>query len=269
MVSESESLPLDLTDNWNPLDKTASITLSNTNKTADRTDDISDSSGQPWGAVRSVIGHAGGKWYFEMIVSEQAGFSSLGITRADIPLEDDPNSLENNGEVGTPGIFNSPLDGDVEADMDGVTTVLANVNLDDLFVGCAVDLDANLIWYKVEGHDWNGNPAADPTTGVGGLDMAFARDLEGEQIMHVFAGLGNGAGSSSAPGENTGSAIVNLTGDPGWNLAKPAGFRPWNSEGFTEAVSESATATASESPTASEPALVGPTRKAICTTITG
>jgi hypothetical protein len=80
----------------------------------------------------------------------------------------------------------------------------------DDIVAVAVDLDARLIWFKlVAGPDfdpdfcfWNGDPANDPATGVGGLDISgvagallpvaafggFQPDIPGNAITANFCG---------------------------------------------------------------------------------
>lgn len=76
----------------------------------------------------------------------------------------------------------------------------------------AVDLDAKLVWLKVEGKNWNGDATANPATGVGGISYALAGAL--------FPGMGFFSGTASD------QARMNF-GQSAFVSSIPAGFAAW------------------------------------------
>jgi hypothetical protein len=75
-------------------------------------------------------------------------------------------------------------------------------------VGIAVDVTNQLIWFQTAGGAWNGDPTADPATGVGGCSFA---GLSGDLYM-IY--------SSTSPGEHV---TANFGATP-FTEAVPAGF---------------------------------------------
>jgi len=77
----------------------------------------------------------------------------------------------------------------------------------------AIDLDARLMWRRASAAvDWNGNPSADPVTGVGGTDIS---SLVGDVYFAVST-------STHLNGPATANfGATPLTADP------PYGYRPW------------------------------------------
>jgi hypothetical protein len=75
---------------WNPADKSASITLSNVDRTATRNTSTANANAM----VRSVVGKSSGKWYVEMEMEIAPNFDLMGIAKSSTAL----------GPVSGPGI---------------------------------------------------------------------------------------------------------------------------------------------------------------------
>jgi hypothetical protein len=144
--------------NWNPGDKSSSITLSNSNLTATGT--------AGFAGVRAVSGHSSGKYYFELTVTTWANASTaVGIALSTANLGNFPI-----GSVGSAIVYNS-----------GIVWV-NNVNMGNSpmgnfpngsIIGIAADFTASLIWFRVApAGNWNGSATANPATGTGGISIA-------------------------------------------------------------------------------------------------
>jgi len=79
-------------------------------------------------------------------------------------------------------------------------------------LGMAVDLTAKLIWWRINGGIWNGDPTANPATGVGGFSIAAYTGA-----VHYLI----------ASGDLTCVSTVNF-GATAFAAAAPAGFSPWD-----------------------------------------
>lgn len=189
---------------WNPSDLT-NITLSGGNLTA-------TSTGQ--GAVRSIAAVAAGKVYFELT------FTSGGTqSQTACGLANGAASLATSITTGVGCIL-----------CNGNGTVVINnttgIGAIGTFAGggtlcAAVDMGAQLVWLRNGGAGtWNANPAANPTTGVGGFSFS---GLTGS----LFAYSGGTTGSASPVTGNFGATAF-------------AGAVP---SGFTAGLSTSAQAT--------------------------
>ena len=149
-------------DAWNAGDKSANITLSNSDKTATT---VSGAVG-----VRSTTTHlneTAGKYYAEFSLENgiPGGIVAVGInnltsavntiTGASCYLRTDSGNIYANNVIIT-----------------DITTGYSIVNGD---VACiAWDSGAERIWFRINGTDWNGNPAEDPATNTGGINCSFA-----------------------------------------------------------------------------------------------
>ena len=150
----------------NPLDKSASIVLSNSNLTATSVGAVSQS-------VRSSIGYSTGSYYFEVTANTLTNDFAIGISTSAYTLSA---VLQLGGEIGTgvgyycvspPQSIYTGLANTVPAS----TGTGADVNEDVL--SCAVNFTTHLIWFsspvmRKEGFTWNNVSGANPATGVGG-----------------------------------------------------------------------------------------------------
>lgn len=150
-------------DAWNPSDKNASITLSNSNRTA------SWSSGGTY-AARGVTSKSSGKWYFEVTHTSSGGDAWVGVATSAQALNAYPDGsstalaiyLEFGNVVG-------PATATYSAVTDGTAAMIA------------LDADNNKVWFG-SGGTWfaSGNPA----TNSGGLTRPSG-------TLFIFCG-GNG-----------------------------------------------------------------------------
>lgn len=182
---------------WNELDMSASISLSdNALRATSLSEDL--------GCVRALDGKSAGKWYFEVFAQDMASSGSgLGLAQGSIPI--DTIISDTMGAVvmlGNGGVF---FDGNF---LFSLGTLTGNV------IPVAYDADAHLVWFQ-NGGDWNDDPLANPSTGVGGIDVS---SIDGAGLFPVIGfqlidqtGVGNfGAG--------------------GFFYPKPSGFNSWTTE---------------------------------------
>lgn len=169
------------------------VTLSNSNLTATKT-----GGGIGWKMARSTVGLTTGKYYFESTWNEFTGsFTGIGIGDQDASVENffgsDNNGLImiNNGDVYINGAIFTTIQSSAEGQVSGI----------------AFDVDANLIWFRTAGGNWNNNGAANPATGVGGI---------------TFPGSGTfypGIGVQTAPNDQ-----MSINFGPTFSGTPPAGF---------------------------------------------
>lgn len=181
---------------WNAADKTANITLSDTNHTATSTD------GDP-GAVRADQFRDTGKWYYECdMVSSNDASSGIGLAKGDAVLEDiGPSASDCVIWLGGGGIF---VDEVFQINIGGIG--------EGRLARIAYDADAHLIWIQRDDEGWNGDEDADPALGTGGFDVSGI-DMDG--LYPVWA---SGA---------TGLTVTANFGETPFTYTKPDGFLPW------------------------------------------
>jgi hypothetical protein len=81
-------------------------------------------------------------------------------------------------------------------------------------IGCAVDLNAKLIWFRVAPSGlWNNSGTADPATGTGGLNIATTVG-------------GHGVAPAFVSGNSADTVTLNL-GNAAFSGTAPSGFRCW------------------------------------------
>lgn len=187
------------------------INLSNSNTRA------TPVSGGPYNQMLGTPARYTGKLYYEFVPS-QTSFSAMGFTGAAGHLKAGDGAVWGSNQLGQVGYYPN---GDIKANrgyQTGGVNVLATMaawnNNDRL--AFAFDLDAGLFWIKnlTTASDWNGNPAADPATGVGGLSLSWAR--QGTSSTLIWPG---GSGSSYA--YDMFLTAANQTG------TLPSGFSAW------------------------------------------
>lgn len=177
-----------------PLNTGAGVTLSDLNLTATKT------SGTAWRMSRSTYGPTTGRYYFETVLVEFSGsFVGVGLGDSTAAVSTfygaDGHGLiyVNNGEVYRGGAL--------------VTTIQATSEGQALDV--AFDVDAELVWFRTAGGNWNNNPSANPETGVGGI--AFGSLMSGATYP--------GVGVQTSPNDR-----VTVNFGPTFARTPPAGF---------------------------------------------
>lgn len=175
---------------WNPSDKSASVTLSNGNLTAQ----VPNNCG-----VRSTAGKAAGKFYVECTISTGSSGTTIGIAKATATLsanmESDANAWMFYSGAGQKANNNSYV-------------AYGNSYTTGDIIGIAADLDNGKIWWAKNG-TWqaSGDPAAGTNAAYTGLSGTF------------FLAASNAAAVAQ-------TTICNF-GASAFTYAPPAGFAGW------------------------------------------
>lgn len=153
----------------NPADKSVAITLSGGNLTATRNLFEADR----WVSGRATTSKSTGKWYFEAPALSDSDAShgvSIGLALAAFNVDDGASQCVLGIDVAGASVgYDSQL-GRIQVGGSTLATAAAWPSAGDV-VEIACDLGAHLFWARVAGGLWNGNGAANPATGVGGLTI--------------------------------------------------------------------------------------------------
>ena len=171
--------------NWNPSDKSVSITLSNGDLTA-----VVIDLGY-WVSVRSILSKSAGKWYWECAVDSMANGVCIGIDNGNTPLDSAMigYSDENGYSYYSAGMLFH----------DGYLTGFSSYSAGDV-IGIALDLDNGKIWWSKNGvWEASGNPGAgtgEQYSGIAAGAWFASLSMRGVQIT---ANFGASAFSYSVP----------------------------------------------------------------------
>jgi hypothetical protein len=178
---------------WNPADKLA-VTLTNSDLTATTT-------ATTLNGVRAVRGNNSGKYYFELTattwttLNDQAGLALSTATFSTAPATTGKATVNGGGTIFVNGASTGV----------GIGTVSSGT-----VVGIAVDLTANLIWFRIApAGNWNAGGTANPATGTGGISISAIAGT-------LYPTFGGGAANSQVGTANFGASA--FTG------AVPSGF---------------------------------------------
>lgn len=187
---------------WNPSDKNANITLSNSNQTASQ-HSVSNSVS----SVRSNTSYRDGLIYLEATV--------------------DALDVNNDWLIGL-GDSSASLSNYVGSDIHGVGFQANNVaRWDAVGIGSwpataashrlriAIDFNHGFVWIadSAASTTWNGGGSANPTTGVGGFPLSFVGDA-----FLMFTGY-----------DNTTADTVTIVPGPTFTYSIPTGYSAWDS----------------------------------------
>lgn len=186
---------------WNPADKSAQVTLSDSNHLM-----VVTTTGANAG-VRATTQHASGKWYFELSdwvdgqFNNKVGFATLAHVLS---------SFSNTDSFGFQPDSGSLDGGSTPLGVMGPSAVLQ----------VAIDIDAGFYWCRYSGGTWQGAGAsADPATGVSGAP--FTAWIAVSTGMYPWAQMFSNSGHIS-------QIRINC-GDRAFANAPPAGFTAWDS----------------------------------------
>lgn len=191
---------------WDATGKDSEITLSGTNSSIATFADVGSSQG---GSVRGTASHSSGKWYFELTAGAfTASDVGVGIVTSTETLTESRVGAGTGGygftaanSLGWQGLIynnNSPIGGQTVA---GQPWVATNV------IGVSLDLTGNLIYFRVNGTNYN---SQNPTAGTGGVSVSAGT---------YFPAYGQGSGSDSIMTINTGGSA--------FQTAAPTGYTAW------------------------------------------
>jgi hypothetical protein len=179
---------------FDPNTKAANVVVSNGNH------DIAVNTAA-YGGAKTNTNKSTGKWYFEFstVGTSNVG-SEMGVGLITAPTNSETSVGLNNAVVRSSGlIFNG-----------GVSTSISfGGPMAQGDVCCvALDLTNKMIWFRLNGGNWNGDPTANPATNVGGID-----------ISTWVTGAVYGLAVCSATNNQ-----VHINAGPAFAQAKPAGF---------------------------------------------
>lgn len=153
----------------------AAIVLSNSNKRA------TPASGGPYNHMFGNPAKYTGKLYFEMVPGS-TGFTAMGVAG--------PLGHFKNGDGNVLGNFLGQIGWASGGGITACKTYSASFTLATIQTYAAtnrlciaVDLDADLIWFRTGAGNWNNNGANDPATGVGGIDLTWAYAGSGVKLL--------------------------------------------------------------------------------------
>lgn len=184
---------------FNPSDKSANITLTNSNFTATR----NNNAATEYYGVRSVTSHTNGKWYYEVTIDTLVSSPGPGFANAthDVTSIGYLGSTQNSG-----GVY---FDGHYEpGTVANVTTAFAAGSV----ICIAVDLDNDKFWMREDGGAWTGS--GDPAANTGGRALPTLMDAD----VPVYA---------AAVLRQQGDAVTLNTGNAAFTQTPPSGFTAW------------------------------------------
>jgi len=163
-----------------------------------------DYSGELGFAV-TTASRSSGKWYAEIVVDEanSDGTAIVGIVSQAADSSYPGDTPEGVGWVDDGTLYGEFASGTAEPWSTGSTLCIA------------VDLDANQVWFRRNGNDWNDDAAADPATGANGIAFAFTPGL-----VRIAATIPNGG--------------LTLSDAPAFDI--PAGFEWFSASATGEAL---------------------------------
>jgi hypothetical protein len=141
---------------WNPADKLA-VTLTNSDLTATTT-------ATTLNGVRAVRGNNSGKYYFELTAT------TWTTTNDQVGLALSTATFSTNTGITGKAIITGG--GAIWVNGSNTGVGLGTISSGTV-VGIAVDLAANLIWFRIApAGNWNGSGTANPATGTGGISIS-------------------------------------------------------------------------------------------------
>lgn len=208
VVASGSAAPSGVTT-LNPADKSVAITLSVGNLTATR--NLFEAS--RWVSARATTSKSTGKPYFEATALSNSDASHavvVGLALAAFNVDDGASQCVLGFDLAGASVGYDSGDGTIQVGRALLATAAPWISA-GVVVQIASDLTAHLFWARVVGGLWNGDGAADPATGVGGLTIP-----SGSLIPAVSA-------FNTSPAD---SIRVNF-GQSAFTGTVPAGFAAW------------------------------------------
>lgn len=162
-----------------------------------------NTAGARFSRTAASTGETTGKHYFRVEFSGTTGARGYGVGTT-------ASGGGGNGQTG--GTINTQRwwwTGTTAATNSGAVGMGSNVSNVNAQYECVVDLDNNLIWFRVVGGLWNNSASADPVTGSGGFSISG----RGTAAVHPMCGL---------PNVTTTSSCALVAGSP------PSGIPAWS-----------------------------------------
>lgn len=184
---------------WNPADKSATITLTNSNLTATGT--------AVAGGVRGTTSQSTGKIYWEVTVGSVApgSTSRIGVGNASQGLTANLGSTTTGTGYLSTGLVNAN---------GGTSGTAATYTAGDV-LGFAYNIGTNKIWIAKNGGLWNNSGTADPVAGTGG----FATATGGGPWFICY--VNNATNLAAFTMDPTGAAFGPPSGYTQWDTGSP------------------------------------------------
>jgi hypothetical protein len=157
------------------------IELSNNNCTASFTSDADETETS---VLTNYAIKSGEKVVFSMVTvyGNTDGYTGVGISNHEADMNDYLGS-----DTNTIGFYD---DGRVWFDGDDIISLDLSFKRDGSVIDVAVDRVNNLIWFRVDGGDWNGDNNQNPETATGGIDIsAITGDVYPGACPYAYDGV--------------------------------------------------------------------------------
>jgi hypothetical protein len=209
---------------WNPLDKSASITLSGSDLVASNADASANHS------VRATKGKSTGKWYWEITVNSATANSGaeIGVGSSSVGLDVKMASSATGWTFQENNYYGN----------DGNYTIAGNTWGTGDVISIAIDMDAGKIWWRKNGTWTSGNPADGSSPKYSNLSGTVYPMCSAKNTTQYTVNFGASAFAYSVP---DGFAGVGIVEDSTTETA--AASDTIEALHLVDAVSESATAT--------------------------
>jgi len=184
---------------WNVNDKTAPMSLSNSDKTATIT-----ASGAGVRSTTKYLSGTAGKFYAEFKIDTFVSSGAVGI-------KSDAGAQQNL----TVGAIYVNQTGGIASDITTVGSVGGSLATGTV-VSAAWDSGAELLWFRKDAGYWNNNASANPATGVGGIDASIFTNVDHHCLW--FAG------------SPVNTAVSVRTEKDEFTQTTPSGFLSWMGE---------------------------------------
>lgn len=196
-------------ETWDPANKTTGVTLSDSDLT------MTYAPGD-YGNAFATQSRDTGKYCFLALCVQNGSDRAIGIANASASLVVDDWPGFDDNSLGVYGDMSLWFDGNLEI----AAPSPGEFWFPGTYILCAVDLDADLFWFKLfnaagEG-DWNNDPDADPETGVGGFDIS---------VIHSGPIFPFGSAHQS------GKITIDMSPD---STLIPEGFEKWEDDGWSD-----------------------------------
>ena len=224
-LTKTEDNPSNVFATLNGILQTNEI-LSNGNTSA-------NSASATWSYVATTIGVSSGKWYAEFLCSGAANTFMHGVT-------DLQYATQQGGYIGAAtiarGVGYLSINGN--AYIDDATTVYGASYVVGDYIGCALDMDNNKVYFSKNGVWQNSGDPTSGATGTGALSLpttgTYAFGTSNKDDSTTNANFGNGYFGTTAITTNSGNGYAGAEGSSKFNYTVPTGYSALSTKGLNE-----------------------------------
>lgn len=166
---------------WDPANKSSILDLSGGNLTV--TSNAAGTNGNGY-HVRATTSKSSGKWHWEVDFGTLE--CNIGFANSSFVLD---NTYMGQGDGHSFGLY---ANGDVT--IVNANTALGATAPASATVAVEIDIDAELVWFAINGDNWNNSGGADPAAGTGGISFAAAQSGPWFPLVYAYpVGVGEAA----------------------------------------------------------------------------